>query len=88
MSLSAACAAVWVCMSLLLFAMMGTDKRAARLHARRIPEKTLFLTAVFGGAAGGWLGMYVFRHKTRHWYFAAGFPLLAAGHAVIYFLLR
>ena len=33
--------------------------------------------AVLGGAIGGTLGMYAFRHKTRHWYFALGFPAAA-----------
>ena len=42
-----------------------------------MPEKTLFLLALLGGACGGWLGMRVFRHKTKHWYFVWGFPLLA-----------
>ena len=64
-------------MSLVLFAVMGADKRRAQLGLHRVPEKTLFLLALLGGAVGGWLGMRVFRHKTRHWYFAWGFPLLA-----------
>ena len=38
----------------------------------------LFLAALLGGAAGCWAGMYLFRHKTRHWYFAAGMPLILA----------
>ena len=33
--------------------------------------------ALIGGAAGGWLGMYAFRHKTKHWKFILGFPLIA-----------
>ena len=64
-------------MSLLLFAAMGLDKRLAQRQRRRISEKRLFLLAMLGGASGGWLGMYAFRHKTRHWRFALGFPALA-----------
>ena len=64
-------------MSLVLFIVMGADKRRAKSGARRVPEKTLFLLALFGGAVGGTLGMRAFRHKTKHWYFAWGFPLLA-----------
>lgn len=64
-------------MSLVLFCVMGADKRRAREGARRVPEKTLFLLAALGGAVGGALGMRVFRHKTKHWYFAWGFPILA-----------
>ena len=65
-------------MSAVLFLMMGADKSRAKAHCRRIPEARLFLLALLGGAVGGTLGMWVFRHKTRHWYFAVFFPLLAA----------
>ncbi len=65
-------------MSAVLFLTMGADKSRAKSHCRRIPEARLFLLALLGGAVGGTLGMWVFRHKTRHWYFAFGFPLLAA----------
>lgn len=64
-------------MSAILFGMMGMDKHSARQGKRRIPEKRLFAFAVIGGALGGWLGMHIFRHKTRHWYFRLGFPLLS-----------
>ncbi|WP_297717080.1 DUF1294 domain-containing protein [Intestinimonas sp.] len=58
------------------FALMGVDKWKARRDAWRIPEATLWLFALVGGALGGTLAMQVFRHKTRHWYFRFGFPLL------------
>ena len=63
--------------SLVLFFAMGADKRRAARGRWRVPEKRLFLLALLGGACGGWLGMRVFRHKTRHWYFAVVFPVLA-----------
>ena len=37
----------------------------------RIPEKTLLGIGFLGGAAGALLGMNLFRHKTKHWYFWA-----------------
>lgn len=61
-------------MNLLGFASMGIDKAKARRHAWRVPEKTLFLLALLGGSLGSVLGMYTFRHKTRHWYFVLGMP--------------
>lgn len=60
------------------FCLMGLDKRKAIRHAYRIPEKVLFLAAVLGGSAGSILGMYTFRHKTKHWYFVIGMPVIFA----------
>ncbi|MDD6319749.1 MAG: DUF1294 domain-containing protein [Oscillospiraceae bacterium] len=56
--------------------LMGTDKRRAKRHKWRIPEAVLFGAALLGGSAGAWAGMYLFRHKTRHWYFVVGMPLI------------
>lgn len=56
------------------FFLMGNDKARARKKKYRIPEKNLFLTALLGGSIGAILGMYTFRHKTRHWYFVYGMP--------------
>ncbi len=63
--------------NMLSFFLMGEDKRRARRGRYRIAEKRLFLAATLGGAFGGTLGMYAFRHKTRHRKFRLGFPLLA-----------
>lgn len=62
--------------NLAAFALMGVDKRRARRGDWRISEKALFLPAVLGGALGGLLGMRVFHHKTKHWYFRFGMPAL------------
>ena len=62
--------------NLCAFVLMGVDKRRARRGAWRVSEKSLFLPALLGGAFGGVLGMGLFHHKTRHWYFRFGFPLL------------
>ena len=51
------------------FTLMGVDKKRAIRNAWRIPEATLFGTALLGGALGCTLGMRYFHHKTRHWYF-------------------
>ncbi len=63
-------------MSVIAFILMGVDKSRAKKGKWRIPEKTLFLPVVLGGGLGGILGMYLFRHKTKHWYFAIGFPAI------------
>ena len=55
---------------------MGADKRKAVNGSWRIPEKTLFLLSLIGGSVGTWAGMYIFRHKTKHWYFVIGMPAI------------
>ena len=63
-------------LNLLTFAIMGADKHAAKANLRRVPEKMLFLLALLGGALGGTVGMFYFHHKTKHWYFVVGMPLI------------
>lgn len=83
---------VFAVMSTIGFASMGIDKKKAEKGKWRTKEATLFLIAILFGGVGSTLGMYVFRHKTKHWYFAVFFPIFAlidiAGLAVgLYFLL-
>ncbi|MCI6261421.1 DUF1294 domain-containing protein [Pyramidobacter sp. SM-530-WT-4B] len=71
-------------MNLGAFAAYGIDKKIAQrnglrdddVDASRISEKALFLWALCGGALGALLGMKVWRHKTRHWYFVWGVPAI------------
>jgi uncharacterized membrane protein YsdA (DUF1294 family) len=67
---------VVIVMNVVSFALMGIDKRRARRGVWRISEKTLFLTTACFGGLGGVLGMKVFHHKTKHWYFRVFFPVL------------
>jgi uncharacterized membrane protein YsdA (DUF1294 family) len=69
----------WLYGLLILYAVIGVialgfyaaDKRYAIRHAWRVPEKVLLGLGFFGGAWGALLGMKLFRHKTKHWYFWA-----------------
>ncbi|MBQ6326568.1 MAG: DUF1294 domain-containing protein [Clostridia bacterium] len=72
----AAALAVLALTNVVSFCLMGHDKRCARQGRRRVPEKTLFLAAVCFGGLGGVLGMRVFHHKTKHWYFRVFFPVM------------
>lgn len=67
---------VLLIMNIISFALMGIDKKRAKEHAWRIPEKTLFLSAILLGGLGANLGMQLFRHKTKHWYFVIFMPLI------------
>ncbi len=66
---------------------MYIDKRRAIKNKWRIPEKTLFLIAIIGGSIGSILGMHHFRHKTKHWYFKYGMPVILAVQIIAMFLL-
>ena len=59
-------------LSLITFIAYAIDKFNAKRNARRVPEKILLLLSFFGGAYGGFIGMQLFRHKTKreHWYFS------------------
>lgn len=73
--------------NVITFFMMWFDKHEAKIGDWRVPERTLFLLVLLGGGIGGIAGMYVFRHKTRKWYFKIGFPaiLIMQIILVIYF---
>ena len=58
------------------FLLMLVDKIKARKNRWRIPERTLFGSALLGGSIGAILGMYTFRHKTRHLSFTLGMPAI------------
>jgi uncharacterized membrane protein YsdA (DUF1294 family) len=79
----------YLIINILSFIIWGIDKRRARFHYYRIPEKVLFLSAFIGGAGGAFLGMIVLRHKTKHFIFWATVPLLLLIQlSVIVFILK
>lgn len=69
------------------FVLMLTDKLKAKKNLWRIPEATLFLVAAIGGSVGSLLGMYTFRHKTKHVTFILGMPLILAAQVVMVILI-
>ena len=73
--------------NLLTFAIMGADKAAAKSDGYRVAERQLFLCAIVGGAIGGTIGMFYFRHKTKHKQFLIGFPVLAILQIILYVLM-
>ncbi|MBE6600135.1 MAG: DUF1294 domain-containing protein [Ruminococcaceae bacterium] len=58
-----------VVVNLITFFLYGIDKSKAKHRKWRIKESVLLGFGFFGGAIGALLGMVVFRHKTKHWYF-------------------
>lgn len=57
--------------------LMKWDKYLARKQKWRIPENRIWLIALVGGAFGTTMGMYMFRHKTKHMKFILFLPILA-----------
>lgn len=71
------------------FSLFGFDKMRSTQHgARRIRERTLWLSMFFGGSLGALLAMYFFRHKTKKLSFQAVAAVILAiqiGAIVFYF---
>lgn len=74
--------------NLIGFLAMGFDKFKAKKNYWRTKEKTLFIIALIGGSIGSIIGMYTFRHKTKHNSFVFGMPIiLAMQMGIILYLL-
>ena len=70
----------YICVNIIAFILYGLDKKYAREGRWRIPEKTLLGIAMIGGAAGAWIGMQTFRHKTKNMSFRTLVPLFVVVH--------
>ena len=80
---------ILVLWNLITFTLTGIDKYRAVKGKYRISERVLFSCAFFLGGPGILCGMYVFRHKTRHWSFRLLIPAAVAVNAVsIFFAYR
>ena len=68
--------------------LMKYDKVKAINNQYRVSEKTLFLIALILGGIGIYIGMYLFRHKTKHVKFTVGIPLIIILNILtIYYLI-
>lgn len=74
--------AAYVVVNLTVLVLYAADKRSARLHQRRISERTLLLSTL-AGPFGALAGMVVFHHKTRKLRFVVAVPLVIALHAAV-----
>ena len=73
-------AAVW---NTAVFLLYGFDKRAAEKGRWRISEGALLSCALLMGSIGAFLGMRIFKHKTKHWKFMICVPASLALHIVL-----
>lgn len=79
---------VFLIINIIAFVYMGVDKTKAVANYSRVPEAHLLFLAICFCALGVWLGMIVFRHKTRKLYFSLGIPIALIQNLVfLYFLI-
>jgi len=64
---------------------MYSDKNKSQKKRWRTPESTLFTIAFAFGALGIFMGMRLFRHKTKHNKFVIGIPLMLIVQLIIFF---
>lgn len=65
-----------IIINIISFFIMLYDKKQALYHNFRISEKTIFIVSLLLGGIGTYVGMYVFRHKTKHLKFTIGIPIV------------
>lgn len=82
-----ACLIYYVIINIVLFGAMGIDKYKAKKDLWRIKEATLMILALMGGAGGGFLGMKIFHHKSRKWYFYVVFAAGIILHIALWWLI-
>lgn len=71
------------------FVLVSLDKYKAKNRLWRIPERSFFILSILGGSIGVYIGLFVFNHKTRNWYFMTLIPLIIIIQTVfIYYLLN
>lgn len=78
------CIYLWI-INLIGFIVMGIDKHKARHNNWRIREKTLIIISIIGGSLGMYLGMFTFKHKTRHLKFVIGIPIIILLQEILLF---
>lgn len=70
------------------FVMMWYDKALAKAGKYRIPESRLLLVALAGGSVGVYVGMHLFKHKTKKLIFSIGVPVILIAQIIIFRTLR
>ncbi|MBE6138020.1 MAG: DUF1294 domain-containing protein [Erysipelotrichaceae bacterium] len=60
---------LYVIISVLVLLLYIIDKLKAKNYLWRIPEFTLLIAPWLFGSLGGILGVFLIRHKSKHWYF-------------------
>lgn len=74
--------------NIISFLTMFIDKKKSIKRKWRIKESTLFLLSFIGGSLGVILGIYSFRHKTKHIKFTLGIPLILIVQVLLFIFIK
>jgi uncharacterized membrane protein YsdA (DUF1294 family) len=77
-----------ITINIITFIIFGIDKLKAIKKKNRIKNITLFTLSILGGSIGSLLGMYLFRHKTKTWYYVYGIPSILILQIIVFYKLR
>lgn len=77
-----------IIINILTAVISGADKLFAKLHSWRVPEIILLALAGLGGSVGAYFAMQIFRHKTLHWKFKLGVPLIFLVQVAMFIYLQ
>ena len=72
-----------IVINIITFIIFGLDKYYAVKNKFRVSEATLFCLCIIGGSFSGYMGMKLFRHKTKKLYFRIGVPLIMILEAIV-----
>ena len=78
-----------VIMSIISIVVCFYDKKISKKNRveLRIPEKTLLILSALGGSIAMFITMLIIRHKTKHFKFMVGIPVIMVLQAAVVFLL-
>ncbi|MBQ7790222.1 MAG: DUF1294 domain-containing protein [Bacilli bacterium] len=65
-----------IIINIITLIIFGIDKLKAIKEKSRVRNTTLFGLAILGGSIGALIGMHIFHHKTKTWYYIYGIPLI------------
>lgn len=73
--------------NLIAFIVIYTDKQKAIRKKWRTKESTIMFLSLIGGSIGTYIGMYTFRHKTKHLKFTLGVPMIILAQVLAYIFI-
>lgn len=77
-----------IIINIITLIIFGIDKLKAIKEKSRVRNTTLFGLAILGGSIGALIGMHIFHHKTKTWYYIYGIPFILIIQIYIIYKLK